>query len=173
MEKPERKNLLVAFCDLTNYARISRGADDERMFEYLSGVYEIVGEKVERAGGSVVKFMGDAALVTFEESDIDKGAVALGELKAEIDAHNRRAGMDSRMIVKAHFGQVVAGMVGTKTRKSPDILGKVVNAAAMLPSLGYAISPEAHAALKPETRALFEERASPAPVYVGVGSAGE
>ena len=77
MEKFKQKNLLVVFCDLTNYAKISRKVDETEVFNYLSNIYEIIGEIIESSSGQIIKFIGDAALITFEENDIDKGIVAL------------------------------------------------------------------------------------------------
>src|SRR5215469_13647842 len=87
MENFKQKKLLVAFCDLTNYAKISRKVDETEVFMYLSNLYEIIGEIIESSCGQVIKFIGDAVLITFEENDIDKGIVALKRLKTEIDSY--------------------------------------------------------------------------------------
>jgi adenylate cyclase len=167
MEKIEQKKLLVAFCDLTNYAKISRKVGDTEIFMYLSTIYEIIGEKIESSRGQIIKFIGDASLITFEESDIDNGIIALKELKTEIDSYNQKMKYDSQLIIKAHFGQVVAGMIGTKNKKMHDIFGNAVNIAATLPSNGYTISVETFRQLKPETRKLFKKHTSPI-TYIGV-----
>ena len=167
MENFEQKKLLVVFCDLTNYAKISRNIDETEVFMYLSNIYRIIGEIIESSCGQIIKFIGDAALITFEEIDIDKGIVALKKLKTEIDSYNEKIKFESRLNVKAHFGQVVAGMIGTKTEKRYDIFGNVVNIAATLPSNGFAISVEAFRQLKPETRKLFKRHTQPI-TYIGV-----
>ena len=167
MEKFDQKNLLVAFCDLTNYAKISRKVDEIEIFKYLSKIFEIIGEIIEPSGGQVIKFIGDAALMTFEENDIDKGIVALKKLKTEIDSYNQQIKYDSQLVIKAHYGQIICGMVGTKNRKNYDIFWNVVNIAAMLPSNGYTISVEAFRKLKPETRKLFKKQTPPV-TYISV-----
>ena len=167
MEKFEQKNLFVAFCDLTNYAKLSRKADEIEIFRYLSKIYEITGEIIETSGGQVIKFIGDAALITFEENDIDEGIKALKKLKTEIDSYNQNIKYESQLIIKAHFGQIICGMVGTKSKKNYDILGNVVNIAAMLPSNGFSISVEVFRKLKPETRKLFKKHTPPI-TYIGV-----
>ena len=167
MEKFEQKKLLVVFCDLTNYAKIARKVDETEVFKYLSKIFEIIGEIIESSNGQVIKFIGDAALITFEENDIDTGIIALKQLKTEIDSYNKKLNYESQLIIKAHFGQVVAGMIGTKNRKMYDIFGNVVNIAAKLPSNGYAISVEVFRQLKPETRKLFKKHTPPI-TYIGV-----
>jgi len=167
MEKFDQKNLLVVFCDLTNYAKIARNTNEIEIFRYLSEIYQITGEIIESSGGQVIKFIGDAALITFEENDIDHGIVALKKLKTEIDLYNQKIKYDSRLIIKAHFGKVICGMVGTKGRKNYDIFGNVVNTAARLSSDGYTISAEVFEKLKPETQKLFKKHAS-SPAYIGI-----
>ena len=167
MEKFEQKNLLVAFCDLTNYAKISRKVDETEVFKYLSNIYEVIGEIIESSNGQIIKFIGDAALIAFEEKDVDKGIVALKRLKTEIDSYNQKMKYESQLIIKAHFGQVICGIVGTKTKKNYDIFGNVVNIAATLPSNGYTLSVEAFRKLKPETRKLFKKHTPPI-TYIGV-----
>ena len=167
MEKIIQKNLLVVFCDLTNYAKISQKTDEIEVYNYLSRVYELIGEIIEASNGQVIKFIGDAALITFGENDVDKGIIALKKLKTEIDTYNQKIKYESQLIIKAHFGQVICGMVGTKNDKKYDIFGNVVNIAATLPSNGYAISVEAFRKLKPETRKLFKKHTPPI-TYIGV-----
>jgi class 3 adenylate cyclase len=167
MEKFEQKQLLVVFCDLTNYAKISRKIDGIEVFKYLSNIYEVIGNIIEASNGQVIKFIGDAVLITFEEKDIDKGIVALKLLKTEIDSYNQKIKYESKFIIKAHFGQVVAGMIGTKNKKMYDIFGNVVNIAATLPSNGFSISVETFRKLKPETRKLFKKHTPPI-TYIGV-----
>jgi class 3 adenylate cyclase len=162
-----QKNLLVIFCDLTNYAKISRKIDETEVFMYLSKIYEIIGEIIESSCGQIIKFIGDAVLITFDENDIDKGIIALKKLKTEIDSYNQKINFESQLIIKAHFGQVIAGMIGTKSKKMYDIFGNVVNIAATLPSNGFTISVETFRQLKPETRKLFKKHTPPV-TYIGV-----
>jgi len=167
MEKFSQKKLLVVFCDLTNYAKFSKKMDEPDLFAYLSELYEIIGETIQSSGGSVIKFIGDAALITFDENEIDNGIIALRKLKAEIDAYNKRNNLESHLNIRAHFGQVVTGMIGTKNRKIPDIFGDTVNIAARLPSNGYTVSVETFRQLKPETRKIFKKHTPPV-TYIGI-----
>jgi adenylate cyclase len=123
MEKFTQKKLLVVFCDLTNFAKFSRKINETEVFKYLSKIYEIIGQIIESSNGQVIKFIGDGTLITFEENDIDNGIVALKKLKSEIDSYNKTLKYESELIIKAHFGQVAAGMIGTKNRKMYDIFG--------------------------------------------------
>ena len=161
MQNPQVENFLIAFCDLTGFGKLSRRNDDAAVFAFLSGLYELIGEVIESAGGRVIKFIADTALVVFEEAGVDAGVRALKELKSRVDTYTRKNGFDSTLVVKAHFGSAVCGMLGTKSGKLYDIIGNAVNIAAALESHGFAISVEVFRKLKPETRKLFKKHTPP------------
>ncbi|MBN2441247.1 MAG: adenylate/guanylate cyclase domain-containing protein [Spirochaetales bacterium] len=161
MIQPEQTNLLISFCDLTNFAKISRKYSALEIFHYLSVFYEITGEIIEDARGKVIKFIGDAALILFPQDYIDDGIVALLKVKSEIDDYNKRNNFESRLIVKAHFGDAIVGMLGTKNEKRYDVIGNNVNIAALLPSNGFAITVETFRKLNKETRTFFKKHTPP------------
>ena len=51
----------------------------------LDKFYGLVGDAVDDAGGKVVKFMGDAALMVFPEDSTREAVEALRTLKADAD----------------------------------------------------------------------------------------
>jgi hypothetical protein len=54
--------LLIAFLDLTRFFAQIQRTDDAEIAETLDAFYEHVAAAVGAAGGTVVKFIGDAAL---------------------------------------------------------------------------------------------------------------
>ncbi len=72
--------VLVAFTDLTQFARYVRGRTNREIFETMSHYYELVGDIVSEGGGTVVKFMGDAILLVFPKDGVDAGVRALVRL---------------------------------------------------------------------------------------------
>jgi class 3 adenylate cyclase len=154
-------SLLVVFADLTRFSAETARRTDAEVASALFPFYERVRSRVADAGGTVVKFMGDAALVVFEEEDVDRGVVAVLALKDEVDAHFEELGWDSRLVVKAHFGPLIAGTFGG----SFDVLGRTVNTAAMLESTGVALSVAAFRKLAPETRQRFKKH-TPEVTYI-------
>jgi adenylate cyclase len=153
-------DLLVAFADLSQFASVTRRLGD-RAADVLDGYYEIVGERLVAAGGRVVKFIGDAALVVFPEARADEAVNALLDLKAEVDGWFSAQGLDCRLTVKAHVGRVVAGPYGARGDKRFDVIGEAVNVAATLEARGFAISPQAFRRLAPATRRLFKKHTPP------------
>jgi adenylate cyclase len=157
--------LLIAFADLTRYSFMSTRVGDEALAQTMDAYYERVAARIEAGGGRVVKFIGDAALAVFPPEAADRAVAALLELKEEVDRSFEALGWECRLIVKVHFGPVIAGPYGASGAKRFDVLGKAVNAAAMLDSTGIALSAEAFRKLGPETRKRFKKH-TPTITYI-------
>ena len=104
--------LLIAFADLTRFAAQSLRVTDDVLADTIDAFYQRVATRIEAAGGTVVKFVGDAALIVFAASAVDAGVQALLDLKQEVDDWFAALGWACRMIVKAHFGSAIAGPFG-------------------------------------------------------------
>ena len=160
---PPRSNMtmLVAFYDLTRFARWSSGVAPEQAYILMDQLAEMVGDKVSSGGGKVVKFIGDAALIVFPEDAAGTGVLCLKELKRLTDTWLADKGLGSRMILKVHFGPVVCGPFGTKDDKRFDVFGDTVNATARLTSYGFSITPQAFRCLDEAGRKLFKKHTPP------------
>ena len=64
--------------------------------------------------------------------------MGLVELKDSGDKWLQNRGINCRHIIKAYYGPVIYGKIGTKNNKRVDIFGETVNAAALLKSNGLA-----------------------------------
>ena len=61
----QRKVISVIFADLVGYTARSEVTDAEDVRELLEHYYERVSEQIERFGGTVEKFIGDAVMAVF------------------------------------------------------------------------------------------------------------
>jgi len=61
------------------------------------------------------------------------------------------------MMVKAHFGSAIAGPFGAAATRRFDVIGKAVNAAAMLDSTGVALSADAFSQAEPGAAQALQE----------------
>lgn len=161
IDTPQEMNLLVAFFDLTTAAHFARNHSAQELFDTLSDYYEFVGDIIENSGGKVIKFIGDAALIVYPETHVNEGVLALKTLKDQGDVWLADRNIPSRNIVKAHFGPVVCGPMGTRTDKRFDVMGETVNIAALLKSNGLAMTPQVFRKLDPATRKLFKKHTPP------------
>ncbi|HTM22118.1 MAG TPA: adenylate/guanylate cyclase domain-containing protein [Kofleriaceae bacterium] len=152
--------LVIAFLDLTRYAAQSRRVDDAALADVIDGYYERVDARVAAAGGRVVKFIGDGALIVFAENDLDAAAAALAALKDEIDAWMAALGWECRLSARAHVGTVIAGAYGGAAGgKRFDVIGAEVNSTALLDLAGLVMSPAAFDRLSPALQPRFTRRA--------------
>ena len=60
-----RKTVTVLFCDLTGSTSLGESIDPERLRALLANYFEAMKAIVERHGGTVEKFIGDAVMAVF------------------------------------------------------------------------------------------------------------
>lgn len=156
---------LVACSDLLGYAKFSNSLSEEQIYHFLTDYYEFVGDAVSKAGGKVIKFMGDATLILFPEDQMDAGVDALLSLQTEGDRFLAERRIPTKHRIRAHFGPVHEAEVGTRSEKRLDILGSTVNKVFQLSGADFALSQEAFDRLAQETRERFRA-CTPQVVYV-------
>lgn len=149
--------LVVTFLDLKGYAAQAARLTDAELAELVDGYYARIAQRVTGAGGHVIKFIGDGALIVFRREAADIAVDALLALKAELDDWLAQVGWDCRLTIKIHVGDVIVGPFNGRL----DVIGREVNAAAMLDSTGVALSVPAFRALGPELRTRFRKHTPP------------
>ncbi len=167
---PERtvEDLLIVFLDVTSFNRNSTHRTDEEIAGLLDELYALISERTMAAGGRVVKYIGDGALLVWDPAIADQAVRAL--LSLLDDAHElfRRTGWDSTLKIMAHAGPVVSGTFGTPESHQYDIIGKAVNIVATLETRTVSLSQAAFRTLGPETRQLLKKHTPPV-VYIPAG----
>jgi class 3 adenylate cyclase/DNA-binding MarR family transcriptional regulator len=125
----ERRLVTVLFADLVGFTTISEGRDPEEVRELLSRYFDSAREQIERYGGTVEKFIGDAVMAvwgapTAHEDDAERGVrAALDVVDAVKDLApglQARAGVltgEAAVTVGARGQGMVAGdLVNTSSR---------------------------------------------------------
>jgi len=153
------RRLLVSFLDLAGFAREAERTDDATLAARLDGYYERIADTAALAGGTVVKFIGDGALVVFPPERGDDAVRALLDLRAALA--ETRAEWRVDLTVRLHACEVICGPFGGRADKRFDVIGQGVNLAARLPTRSFAISAEAFRTLSPAGRALFKKHTPP------------
>ena len=87
--KEQRKTVTVLFCDLTGSTALGETLDPERLRTLLARYFERMQGIVERHGGSVEKFIGDAVMAVFGVPVAPRGRCAARGARGSRDA--RRA----------------------------------------------------------------------------------
>src|SRR6202163_1769229 len=121
----QRKTVTVLFCDLSGSTALGETVDPERFRALLARYFERMKAIVERHGGSVEKFIGDAVMAVFgvpvlHEDDALRAVRAAAEMRDALP----ELGLEGRIGVMT--GEVVTG---TEERLAT---GDAVNVAARL-----------------------------------------
>ncbi|HEY5927508.1 MAG TPA: adenylate/guanylate cyclase domain-containing protein [Kofleriaceae bacterium] len=151
------QSLVVAFLDLKGYAAQAARLPDAELAEHIDGYYGRIAQRVTAAGGYVIKFIGDGALIVFRREAADTAVDTFLALKAELDDWLAQLGWGCQLTIKIHVGDVIVGPFNGRL----DVIGREVNTAAMLDSTGVALSVPAFRTLGPELRARFRKHTPP------------
>jgi class 3 adenylate cyclase len=128
--REERKVATIVFADLTGSTALAHSEDPERTRAFLARFYAAMGEEIAQRGGTLDKFMGDAALAVFGaplalEDHAQRALQTAFAMRARLDEIDDRL----RLRVGINTGEVVAG---DPHRSDSFITGDVVNVAARL-----------------------------------------
>jgi class 3 adenylate cyclase len=159
---PAQIELLVAFSAMAGFnKRFVLSGDDSIVFDTMRDYYAWSGALIMGAGGTVIKCMGDTLMIAFDAGKASDGVLALRELKSRGDLWLKERGIPCHHQIKAHFGSVIAGPIGTPGLERLDLFGKTVNVCATLASDGLAITPQLFRALDAGTRTCFKKHTPP------------
>lgn len=121
----------VLFVDLVGSSRLAARLSPAALVDMLNGFFAVVVEAVERNGGWVNKFEGDAALAVFGApvATEDAAGKALATARG-LNGRLNRSGVQAGIGVSA--GKAVAGNIGDPRRYEYTVVGDPVNEAARL-----------------------------------------
>jgi class 3 adenylate cyclase/tetratricopeptide (TPR) repeat protein len=120
-----RKTVTVLFCDLTGSTSLGESIDPERLRALLANYFEAMKAIVERHGGTVEKFIGDAVMAVFGVPVLHEDD-ALRAVRSAADMRDALPGLGLQARIGVTTGEVVTG---TEERLAT---GDAVNVAARL-----------------------------------------
>jgi len=134
------RRVAVMFVDFRSFTAGARARTPQQVVERLDGAFAILVDILDRHGGIVNKFLGDGFLALFgapiETPDAARHAVAAArEMLAANARVNDATSWPLRIGIGIHFGEVVAGNIGSPRRKEYTVIGDTVNFASRLESL--------------------------------------
>ncbi|MEK7466058.1 MAG: tetratricopeptide repeat protein [Planctomycetota bacterium] len=132
----ERRTVSVLFSDLTGFTRLSEGLDPEEVSDIVDALFRRFRTVIEREGGTVDKFIGDAVMAVFgapaaHEDDAARAVRAGLAMQKDLLAFNGERGLSLAMRVGVNTGEVLWGTVGGG---APTAMGDPVNVAQRLES---------------------------------------
>jgi len=123
--KEQRKTVTVLFCDLAGSTALGETLDPERLRALLARYFERMRSIVERHGGSVEKFIGDAVMAVFGVPVLHEDD-ALRAVRAAVEMRDALPELGPQGRIGVMTGEVVTG---TEERLAT---GDAVNVAARL-----------------------------------------
>src|SRR5438034_9978771 len=136
--REERKVVSVLFCDLVGFTAKSERADPEDVRAILRTYHDRLKKEIERLGGTVEKFIGDAVMAVFgaptAHEDGAERAVRAGLRILEAIAEVNEEGPDRALSVRigVNTGEAVVTLGARSERGEAMVAGDVVNTAARL-----------------------------------------
>jgi class 3 adenylate cyclase len=124
--------LIIAFTDFSNFKHVPTRVSDAEIADTMDDYYRMAASVVEPAKGRVVKFIGDAALIVYPGDKPDDALRNILTLRTESDRFMVDRDWECRFSAKVHVGDVIAGDFGPRSGKRYDVMGREVNATAML-----------------------------------------
>jgi adenylate cyclase len=130
----------VLFTDIEGFSTISERLSPEQLVSMLNSYFAAVSEAIDRHGGVITQYQGDAMLITFNtlKDDPDHAANAVRTalaIQADTQARTFGDGIRLRTRCGINTGRIVAGAVGTRERLLYTVHGDEVNVAARLEQL--------------------------------------
>jgi class 3 adenylate cyclase len=137
--EPVETEATILMCDIEGFAALTDALGPRGTFDFLNRYFELLVAIVERHGGVVTQFQGDAILAAFNvpHADADHAAQALRAALEIVRACDGGtcAGAHVRNRTGISSGRVIAGAVGSHGRLSYTVHGNPVNLAARLEML--------------------------------------
>jgi len=133
-----RQLATLLFCDISGSTAMGERIDAESVREMMFQYFHAMRAAIERHGGTVEKFVGDAVMAVFgvpeaHEDDPLRAVRASWEMQQVMDALNDefRRRFDSRLALRigVNTGEVIAG---SSTSRQAIVTGDAVNVAARL-----------------------------------------
>ncbi|MCO5977576.1 CHASE2 domain-containing protein [Ideonella oryzae] len=138
------RELTILFCDLRGFTTLSEQLPPQALREVLNRYFGTVTEIVHRHGGTLDKFIGDAAMAFWNAPTAQpdhavravRAALDLAQAAGPLNAHLAAQSLPGvRFGIGLATGTVCVGDLGTPQRRTYTAVGDAVNLAARLETL--------------------------------------
>src|SRR3954447_328467 len=112
--RQERKVVTALFCDVTGSTALGEELDPEVLRGVLNRYFELMRAVIERHGGTVEKFIGDAVMAVFgiprvHEDDALRAVRAAAEIRERLPGVAEEVGVELRFRTGVNTGPVLMG----------------------------------------------------------------
>ena len=130
----------ILFMDIESFTAISERLEPDQLVRTLNDYFTAVAEPINRHGGVICQFQGDAILASFnmpceDDQHADNGIRAALEILELVRQREFGDGIALNVRIGLNSGRVVGGLVGTPRQLGYTVHGDDVNLAARLEQL--------------------------------------
>jgi adenylate cyclase len=138
MDQSEAAPRMVAIlvCDIRGFSTISESVPPDLLAPFLGQWFREAGNIVQQVNGIVDKFIGDAMLAYWPQTESDPGnecitAFKVGKQLLELATKRRwpQLNLPFQIAVALHHGRVTFGNIGLVAQRDATIIGDAVNTA--------------------------------------------
>jgi len=142
LEAVEMKYSTILFTDLRGFTHVSEKYSPNILLETLNRYLSIMIDIIEKHGGKIDKFIGDAIMVVFATdrtgaglADVLTCAIEMQNAMTAINEENQGRGLESlHMGIGINTGEVLAGYIGSDKHLEYTVIGDEVNIASRVES---------------------------------------
>jgi adenylate cyclase len=133
----ETRGVTMFFSDVVGFSTLSEAMKPEEIVSLMNGYLTSMSEAIERAGGFVDKYVGDAIVAIFgapirsADHAIEAVAAAL-DCQRRLDAFNRDQALHIQHRIGLNTGEALIGNIGSRRRFNYTAFGDNVNLASRL-----------------------------------------
>lgn len=145
----ELKNVTILFSDLKDFTTLSEKMKPGEVVALLNSYFEGMSNCINKNGGVVNKYMGDAILAVFgapqeltnhAEAAV-LAAIEMQKFQAELNNKNMKYCLPLvQTRIGIHTGEAFVGNIGSNNRMEYTVIGDTVNTAARLEQLGKSMN---------------------------------
>ncbi|MFO7848247.1 MAG: adenylate/guanylate cyclase domain-containing protein [Balneolaceae bacterium] len=134
----------VMFCDIRNFTVLFENQDPKKAIRFANDVLAVLGNEVEKNGGTVDRFTGDGFLAHFgvqnsPDNHAKDACKAVLDLRKRLVLINTDRYKQEEIVINIgvgiHTGEVAFGNITTGVITQKTILGDTVNTASRIESL--------------------------------------
>ena len=191
-ERASHRTITVLFCDLKGSTTLGESLDSESLREVIAQYFERVRGVIERNGGEIEKFIGDAVMAVFgfprqREDDALRAVRCAAEMKQALADLNHDLARTRGITLTNRTGVNTGAIVAGDPTRGERLIGDAVNVAARLeqaaPPNDILIGPETYRLVRGSVQVEaippldLKGKAEPVPAYrlesTGAGTLGE
>ncbi|MDR2048145.1 MAG: adenylate/guanylate cyclase domain-containing protein [Treponema sp.] len=134
------QEMTIFFSDIRQFTDLSEQLTPKESFAFINSYLSRIVPEITKNGGFVDKYIGDAILALFPQTDgpdmAVRTAISIQARIQEYNAHRAKCGYRSlSMGIGLHTGTLMVGVVGVKNRMQNTVISDAVNLASRLESI--------------------------------------